>query len=208
MSQTVFTTLLTDQGHICNLDQHLIRLHQNATLLKIPFPEWKTLFLTRFLNNYDITLGQFRLRIFLNEDNYSFELEPYQQRIQNGYRLGIHSNPITKKPLKILPYSRDPIYQEAISAGFDDALTLSPEGYILETAYANVFWQYDNQWFTPDPNLNILYGITIKNLEQKHSFTFVRMTLRELPDEAKLYLCNSLRKVQPIISIGNRKFPV
>lgn len=204
MHPTVFTTLLIERGKVQNLPEHLSRLHAHARILKIPILEWKPHFLSRFLSNYPIQHGQYRLKIFLNEDNYSFELSPYEHQIPNGYRLVIHPNPITHRPIKCHPYTdRDGIYQSAIAAGYDEALTLSPESYILETAYANFFWRFNNQLFTPDPSLPLLYGITI----QKLSPIPLKLPFNNLPETANLYLCNSLRKIQPIIAIENKQFP-
>jgi branched-subunit amino acid aminotransferase/4-amino-4-deoxychorismate lyase len=205
---TVFTTLLIEDGHIHHLEDHLQRLSQHAAILKIPIPVWHPHYLRRYLSNYNLETGQHRLKIFLNEDNYSFEVTPYQPKALNGYKLAVHPTPITTPPIKHHPYTnRDEIFHAATSQGFDDALTVSKENYILETAYANIFWQANNQLFTPDPSLPLLHGITLKHLEQRFSFNYIRLPLSELPANANLYLCNSLRKVQPILSIENKQFP-
>lgn len=204
-SQTVFTTLLIDHGDIQNLDQHILRLHQTANVLHLPYPHWQDHFLKRYLNNYPIQKGQWRLKIFLNEDNYSFELEPYAQNVTNGYRLCLYPEPIKKKPLKIHPYDRESIFQQAVKLGYDDALTLSPESYVLETAYANIFWRYHQELFTPSSELPLLFGITIQNIKEK--IKQVKVKLEDIPAESNLYLCNSLRGIQPINSIASKQFP-
>ena len=203
--QTVFTTLLIDQGNLRCLGMHILRIHQTANLLHIPFPQWQDHFLKRFLNNYTIEKGQWRLKIFLNEDNYSFELDPYTHNAIDGYRLCIHPEKIKKKPLKTQPYEREFIFQRALKLGYDEALTLSRESYVLETAYANFFWRHNNRLFTPSPELPLLYGITIQNIKEKISHVVVK--LDDIPQEANLYLCNSLRGIQAIISIENKQFP-
>lgn len=53
---------------------------------------------------------------------------------------------------------------EAENAGFDNALLLSPEGYICETSNANIFWIKGDVLFTPSTDLPFIPGTIRKRI--------------------------------------------
>lgn len=91
------------------------------------------------------------------------------------------------------------LYSFAKEKGFDEILTLSKDGYVLEGAFSNVFWEQEDAICFVDPSLPYYQGLTqellIKNAKQKVIFSKIT------PDELrvkKVFLCNSLKGVVPV----------
>lgn len=95
----------------------------------------------------------------------------------------------------------------ARSGGMDDALLLTPGGYVAETAIWSVLWWEDKQLCGPAFDLGILPGVgrarvteLTGQIEERHT------TLRDLQD-MPLLLVNAVRGVVPIGSLDGVPVP-
>jgi branched-subunit amino acid aminotransferase/4-amino-4-deoxychorismate lyase len=95
----------------------------------------------------------------------------------------------------------------ARSVGMDDALLLTPGGYLAETAIWSVLWWEDRELCGPAFDLGILPGVgrariteLAGKVEERHS------TLRDL-EGVPLFLVNAVRGVVPVASIGGVAVP-
>ncbi len=95
----------------------------------------------------------------------------------------------------------------ARAAGADDALLLTPGGYVAETSIWSVLWWEDDQLCGPAFDLGILPGVgrvrvteLVGRVEERHS------TLRELEGRA-LLLVNAVRGVVPVASLDGVPAP-
>ncbi|MFN4174935.1 MAG: aminotransferase class IV [Parachlamydiaceae bacterium] len=172
----VFRTIKVVDGNIINWPAQLKQLEADfGKPVKIPF----------------FTLpdsGTFRLRITLGDDAL-VEIEPYAP--PQNIRLTLYPEPIDGPKIKTLFYrSRGFIRDYAKQMGCDDALVVCSDGYLTEASNANFFYELKGKYYTPDPDLPYLFGLTLKTL--KLPFEYVKIKPQELPPGANIYLCNSL----------------
>jgi 4-amino-4-deoxychorismate lyase len=88
------------------------------------------------------------------------------------------------------------LFTYAQERGYDEVLTVNQEGYVLEGAFCNVFFEEDNVLYFMDRSLPYYEGLTQERIMQETSkeVHFVKIT----PDQLKgkrLYTCNSLKSV-------------
>lgn len=98
---------------------------------------------------------------------------------------------------------------EARRKGADDALMLSVEGWVSETAMANIFWTDGERIYTPDESCDLLPGITrgiLLSLLEGEDWPAVR-TGRYAPGELHgaeaAWTCNSLRGIMPVSRVDD-----
>lgn len=99
---------------------------------------------------------------------------------------------------------------EAVAAGYDDALLVDYRGDISEATGANIFLIRDGELHTPDPHC-ILNGITrqtVIQLARDKGLTVHerRIPLDELDSFSEAFLTGTAYEVMPIQSIGETKF--
>jgi len=89
----------------------------------------------------------------------------------------------------------------------DDALLLTPGGFVAEAAIWTVLWWEDLQLCGPAFDLGVLPGIgrarmteLVGNVEERHS------TLKDLRD-VPLFLVNAVRGVVPVASVDDMVVP-
>ena len=95
----------------------------------------------------------------------------------------------------------------ARTAGMDDALLLTPGGYVAETAIWSVLWWEDRQLCGPALDLGVLAGVgrarlgeLVGKVEERHS---TLEDLRGLP----VILVNAVRGVVPVASLDGVALP-
>lgn len=105
-------------------------------------------------------------------------------------------------------------YREAVKKNKDDALMKTVNGKIAETSVANIFWKIDETVFTPSPSCDILPGQMRRILLEKiPEWTGCRVEEGEFDPEhleraEHLWICNSLRMVQPVASLAGQEYSV
>lgn len=111
--------------------------------------------------------------------------------------------------LKTLNYlGRHLAFEAAREAGYDDAILLSTEGDVLETAHSNLFIRKSDAWFTPALTGGILPG-TVRSLilrEAPPGTVQERViSVEELSDCDEAILTNSVRGAVSVGSINGRE---
>ena len=105
-------------------------------------------------------------------------------------------------------------YEEATSHGstdsFRDAILLSTEGEVLETAHSNIFARFGDEWITPPDEGGLLAG-TVRSvlLEEAGSLSIVErsFTLNDLLRCDEAVVTNSVRGIVPVASVDEYTFP-
>jgi 4-amino-4-deoxychorismate lyase len=141
-----------------------------------------------------------------------FTLRPYSLSPFTPCRLSLFPDCIHKPTakLKTLAYlDRLFIYDYAQLKGYDDAVVCNHEGYLLETAFANIFWIDDQSIFFPDPGLGYLDGILLNQILKNIDLPiqFFKGGIEDIPHGSSVYTSNSLTHVRPVIEIDHRYFP-
>lgn len=175
----IFRTVLVQDGNLINWENQLEQLARDLGFRPIipPFTIPQT--------------GTHRLRITVAAETL-IEIEPYSP--PSRIRLTLYPEPIDGPSIKTSLYrSRQYIRDYARSQGCDDALLFASSGHLTEASNANFFFKHEGKYYTPDPSLPYLFGLTIRSLP--HPFTYIKIKPHELPHEAEIFLCNSLMGV-------------
>ncbi len=100
--------------------------------------------------------------------------------------------------------------REAVEAGAEDALMLTADGRISCSTTANVIIWDGHQLKHPDPHSAALPGTTLALLHSllppKRKIQPAAITRLDLDVAKGVYLINSLKGVQPVNAIGDRKY--
>ena len=146
-----------------------------------------------------------------------YRLEVGMRGVQVSERLVGATTPVKLKLSKVAHHSYphktteraqfDRALDDARSGGMDDALLLTPGGFLAETAIWSVLWWEDHQLCGPAFDLGILPGVgrarladLVGKVEERH--TTIR-DLREVP----LLLVNAVRGVVPVASLDGVPLP-
>ncbi len=216
-------TVRVENGEPYLLQAHIDRLREQCEALSIrtPIPTESAL---RELIAVGPTHPVQRLRIVVTGgtsfpfdlrprtgSSYAF-LEPYDYPTPTSLRMGLSQTPLTLAHARyktMANFNRFWVSHEAKARGFDDGISVTPDQYILEASFGNLFWIHDNQLYYPDPSLPYYLGITLTNLLEKVSFRLheVMWTLKDLPVGSYCYRTNTMGGVVPISQIETYLFP-
>ena len=102
---------------------------------------------------------------------------------------------------------------EANNAGYDEAILLTPEGFVADGSGENIFIVRDGVIYTPDLATGILSGITrdtIRQIAQDLGYTVVEKSIIRsdlyLADE--VFMCGTAAEVTPLRSIDDYEIGV
>lgn len=124
--------------------------------------------------------------------------QPYKRQ-SHPQKLCIYPEPYHRLNPKIKSLSyldQLTLFTYAKERGYDEVLTVNHEGYLLEGAFSNVFFEEDSILYFMDPSLPYYEGLTQERIihETSKEVRFVKTT----PDKLKgkqLYTCNSLKGI-------------
>ena len=214
----VFTTLKVQDGNPQFFEEHIKRLDGQCKSLKIIAP-------TFFLNDVQELIlkngalaGTWRLKIivtggegqelYLPVRNYGKLLMTLSQvnHFPKTIVLTIFPKAISGPlmGLKTLSYfDRLFIMDFAKKSGADDAVTLSNDGYIMETAFSNIFWIIGLEVFVPDPDLGFLMGIQLTHQIEEYKkkgykVHCVKTKFEAISKNAQFFVCNAIIGVVPV----------
>ncbi|MCP5507028.1 MAG: aminotransferase class IV [Chlamydiales bacterium] len=204
----IFETIAIVDGTVTALDLHLNRLRFQCREVGVAPPEKKVLI--DFLSKQQLGRGHWRFKVSVGKKS-TMTLEPYAPPTETSWRLClflkeiVNSRPYLKTSATI---SRSRIKEYAHARGFDDGLTCSSEGFLLEATYANLFWHHDGAFFTPAKELPLVWGVTLQQIEDLFPVYHVKATPEEIPPHANVYVCNSMMGLMPVSAIEKQQFPV
>jgi branched-chain amino acid aminotransferase len=98
---------------------------------------------------------------------------------------------------------------EAINAGYEEAIMLSPSGYVTECTGENIFLVTRKQLLTPPPYVGVLRGITRQTvMELGHRLRLqVReelLTRHDLFNAEEVFLTGTAAEIIPVVKIDGR----
>jgi 4-amino-4-deoxychorismate lyase len=207
----VFTTLRVHEGQCEFLSAHLKRLEEQAHFLNLNCPAIRLEWLQELIERNQAMRGTWRLRMILTADHLLLTLQPYQASSTDSFRLCLFPQPFERPlaHLKSLAYL-DYLYMRnyAKQQGFDDSVTQTKEGYLLETSCANLFWIDQNGCGVPHRQLPYLKGIFLHAILDHLALPVyeAHTTVQQLLSGASLYICNALMHVRPVTAVGDDSF--
>lgn len=204
----VFRTILVKEGIPQNLEEHLERLVTECQQLCLDGPISTPSQVMAFIDQEKAHSGLFRLRIAMAAVDDRLDLStwvkahPYlsissYQPLNRPLRVGIYPKPFHRLHYSVKALSnldQKFLYTWGLQRGYDEVLTTTEEGHILEGAFSNCFWEEENTLFFIDPELPYYQGLTQERImRQTHKkVAFAKIKKEELLSK-NLYLCNSLR---------------
>lgn len=223
----VFTTMKVVDGKVQFFQKHLNRLITHCELLNIEFPEIHYATLMELVDKNSAKEGGWRLKIIITGGSSSLlslskrvcgnviiTLKPYERELPEQAILAVYPESVIRPSsrIKSLAYlDRLYIKEFALKNQTYDALVLSKEGYILETAFSNLFWCRDHVFYMPSKKLDLLSGIALEvycEVAEKIGMQVVEveMLLDQLESNTHVFCCNALTGLVPIHQIGNMTF--
>lgn len=207
----VFTTLRVCDGRVAWLERHWERLRLSCGWLGLPFSA-RTEDLFELIRRRGEGIWRGKVCV-TGGGRLLMRLDPAPERSLDPINVGLYPYPIggeiyRHKSVSLL--ERRLIAREAKERGWDDCLTQTESGVLLEAGYSNLFWIEGERLYTPDwERLPLLHGVYLQAvLELGYTVERVVCQLGEIPSTAHLFLCNTLRGIAPIASIGERICPV
>ncbi len=230
----VFEGIRSYDGLVFKLREHIQRLYESAhtLMLKIPMEQAElvnvvkqTLRVNQLRNAYIrlvVTRGEGDLgldprkcgrpTVFVIAD----KIELYPKKLyEEGLALitvATQRNvPEALNPqIKSLNYLNNILAKiEAITAGYEEAIMLSPSGYVTECTGENLFIVKDKQLLTPPPYIGVLRGITRQAVMElgKELRLQVReelLTRHDLFNAQECFLTGTAAEIVPVVKIDGR----
>jgi branched-chain amino acid aminotransferase len=224
---------------VFRLDEHLQRLHNSAKLLymEIPFrveelkaacneligtnglPEcylrpiafygYGELGVAARGNPVEVVIMSWPWGSYLGEENLKLGI---RAKISSWQRVSPNIVPHASKATGVYLNSMLAV-TEANNAGYDEAILLTPEGFVADGSGENIFIVRDGVIYTPDLATGILPGITrdtIKQIAQDLGYTVVEKSIIRsdlyLADE--VFMCGTAAEVTPLRSIDDYEIGV
>ena len=145
----------------------------------------------------------------LRKGSLAITLEPFTVPPQKPLRLARFSIPLSlpHAHLKTLAnFNRYFIMEEALSRSFDDGISITPEGYILEASFGNLFWIKDQVLYTPARTLPLYFGVTLQNVIKQWTGEVKEVKVKEIEEGALLYRSSSMLGVVPVVALEEKTF--
>jgi len=98
---------------------------------------------------------------------------------------------------------------EAINAGYEEAIMLSPSGYVTECTGENIFFVKGKQLVTPPPYIGVLRGITRRTVmelgvRQRLDVREELVTRHDLFNADEVFLTGTAAEIVPVVKIDGR----
>ena len=197
----VFTTLRLHRGKVELLLPHLERLKQHASFLQVESPSIEWPMIEELIQRQEANQGTWRLKIILTikrekeerrVGNLLITLHPHLEEPSLPCRLCLFPYPLERPlaRLKSLSYLDSlAVHDHAKGQGYDDAITTTSRGYLLETSRSNLFWIHRGECWVPDPELPYLKGVFLQALTRALPLPLRegRITIEELPLPTPLF---------------------
>jgi len=208
----IFETVRVENGIPVLLSYHYERILKSSRSLGIPFSLDEESFKELLLNNATFPVSLVRFTVF-RDGSVEVKARPCEKREK------VHLIPVRKvkrcyselslhKTIDIM----DSIFalEVAKEAGGDEALLFSVDGFISETAFANIFFVKDGIFYTPSLKTGCLPGTRrafILDLLKTMGVPCIEgfFTLRELLNADEVFITSARDDAVPVVKVGNRE---
>jgi len=202
----IFETIKTVEGQAWALSRHMRRALNSARRNDQPFPNEEMIRAavaeTITANPYSIG----RLRLLFGVDGSFCATHQEYLEIERTAMLGIRRlDEVVSVPVeKRYPYTRNlQMLEAAKGAGFDDFILINPDGFITETAIANLVFDLNGEWITPPLSDGVLPGVMRALLVEKAGVIVRQIRDNQLNQIESGFVVSSLKIAQPIARIGD-----
>jgi branched-chain amino acid aminotransferase len=203
----LFETIKTVDGQPWALSRHMRRALNSARRNDQAFPNEDLIrsAVAETIAENPHLIG--RLRLLFGVDG-SFRVTHQQYVEIDAYaNLGVIqldseiSTPVEKR----YPYTQNlEMLARAKNAGFDDYMIVNNDGFVTETAIANLVFRVNGQWITPPLSDGVLPGVMRALLVEKNRVIVRQIWANQLGEIECGFVVSSLKIAQPIGQIDNR----
>jgi len=203
----IFETIKTVQGQPWALSRHMRRALNSARRNDQPFPNEE---LIRSAVAETIAANPFpigRLRLLFGVDGNLRVTHQEYFEVSTNANLGIlHSTEQSSSRVeKRYPYTKNlEILTQAKSDGLDDVVVINRDGFITETAIANLVLEIDGDWITPPLSDGVLPGVMRALLIERNDVVVHQIRASQLNEIGSGFVVSSLKIAQPIGRIGDQ----
>jgi branched-chain amino acid aminotransferase len=203
----IFETIKTVAGHPWALSRHMRRALNTARRNDQSFPTEELIrtAVSEIISANPFAVGRLRL-LFSNDGSLCATHQQYVE-LDKPAKLSISHLSQSQSGIveKRYPYTENlQLLDKAKQAGFDDFILVSPEGFITETAIANLVFKLDGQWITPPLNDGVLPGVMRALLIEKAGVNVRQIPADKLDKIECGFVVSSLKIAQPIGQIDDR----
>jgi len=207
----IFETIKTVEGQPWALSRHMRRALNTARRNDQPFPNEE---LIRRAVAETIAANPFligRLRLLFGVDGTLCVTHQEYLEFETNANLGIlYLDSEVPTPVeKRYPYTQNlQMLEAAKSAGFDDYVLVNRDGFITETAIANLIFEIDGAWITTPLSDGVLPGVMRALLIEKNGVVVRKIQVSELNEIGSGFVVSSLKIAQPIGRIGDQTLAI
>lgn len=206
----LFETIRVEDGKIFALHRHHCRAKESADRLGISIPDEAAVALASYqeLSKYSFPLGRLRWHFDMRGEfslSYTEFVDP-----TGPARLTIHDQRSDDYTIRVksYPYQNLEWLAKAKSAGFDDAIILTQDGQVAETAVATLLLKLKAEWITPPLSSGILNGVVRALVLEAGLAKVRRVDEVEIKEIESALLLTSLRNSQTVGEIAGRKLAI
>jgi branched-subunit amino acid aminotransferase/4-amino-4-deoxychorismate lyase len=179
-----------EKGHKHFFGEHFPRKEIEQDIKKIPLNEYNSLKITLYSDFYVFTLRKVKTK---NEIRLClFQNKKFENTFPNDIK---HGNYLHR--LRQLELSQE--------QGFDDALELDTNDFVLETSIRNIFFYDGHKIIIPKSEL-IFKGITIEKIKTLFDFELRPISFLDMIKYKYVMTCNSVRGIENVSQIGPHSF--
>ena len=206
-----FETIKTVDGQPWALSRHMRRALNSARRNDQPFPNEE---LIRRAVAETIAVNSFqigRLRLLFGVDGTLCVTHQEYVAVESNANLGIRylDSEVPTPVEKRYPYTQNlQMLEAAKSAGFDDYVLVNRDGFITETAIANLIFEIDGTWITTPLSDGVLPGVMRALLIEKNGVVVRKIHFSELNEIGSGFVVSSLKIAQPIGRIGDQTLAI
>lgn len=225
----VYTTIQVRDGIPLFLEIHLERLRLNCAQLNIIPPFIPKESIEELIEKNHAIQGIWRFKILITggEDpsmrlprrpfgHLVMTLKPFTPAPITPLQLGLFPYPtsLCHASFKSLAHlNRYYVMEYALGNRFDDAVTTTESGILLEASFGNLLWiawEDKNAW-VPASTLPLHGGVTlsiVKEVLEEAGFKFheVKWKLADIPPGLTCFRVNSMSGIRPVSSLGDVRF--
>jgi branched-chain amino acid aminotransferase len=205
-----FEVVRVYDGQPFALERHLDRLQRSASNLRLPVDlEAVRADAHRLLASAGVGPDHDLLRIVITRGGRRLLLTEPLPASPGRIRL----TTITYSPTRILDGVKSLSYAPNMLAarlarerGFDDAVLVTPGGWVLELTTSSIFWVKDSALLTPPLTDHILASITRAIVIEVAGASERPCTVADLATADEAFVASTTREVQPVAAIDDRAF--
>ena len=230
----VFEGIRSYSGLIFKLREHIDRLYESAHTIMLRIPMTKPEMISVVKQSLRVnTLRDAYIRLVVTRGEGDLGLDPRKCAQPTVFiiadKIELYPKKLYEKGLELItvatqrnvPEALNPQIKslnylnnilakiEAINAGYEEAIMLSPSGYVTECTGENIFVVKDKQLLTPPPYIGVLRGITRQTVmglgtARRLDVREELLTRHDLFNAEEVFLTGTAAEIVPVVKIDGR----